>query len=349
MVPPGGVTTLLVFEYMAWDLATVLERSLPMAEERIKAILQMFFSGLSHLHLRSVMHRDLKPANLLLDGSSGVLKIADFGSSRFTPEPRSEEEDAARQPPESGAEEGSELAGVLTREVCTRWYKSPEMLFGSVDYTLSVDLWAAGCVVSELLSPEGKPLFPGNSDLEQLCLVFQTRGTPREDEWPDVCHLPDYSKVEFKSREPQEFDFHGQRSSAAVGLAHGLLQLTPQRRMRAADALEQEFFKVDPQPVHPPELVQGLGGPANSGGQPETSSDVSPLYECDYGSDDSCLGCPQAEFEPVEIETTACGLWDDAALSSAFQAGEVDEPREQPGHRTPPPPSGGEHRFKLKR
>lgn len=61
----------------------------------------------------------------------------------------------------------------MTRDVCTRWYKSPEMLFGSVTYALGVDLWALGCTFAEFLT--SSPLFPGGSDLEQLCLIFQAR------------------------------------------------------------------------------------------------------------------------------------------------------------------------------
>lgn len=333
--PADGSTTLLVYEYMAWDVATALERLLPMAEAQVKAMLQMLFRGLAHLHLRGVMHRDLKPANLLLDGASGVLKIADFGSSRFALGQDREE----RAPAAEG-----EGTGLLTNEVCTRWYKSPEMLFGSLDYGFSVDLWAAGCLVCELLSPEGKALFPGNSDLEQLCLIFQARGTPREDEWPEVCRLPDYSKVEFKACEPKPFAFEDSRSNAAVGLARGLLQLPPQRRTPAADALEHDFFKSEPAAVEPHQLLEGLGEPAHSGaGGPP--SDVSPLFECDYGSDDSFLGCPQGEFEPVEIETTTGQLWDDEALDGARPD---DEACQRSGCRTPPPPAGGEHRFKVK-
>ena len=36
-----------------------------------------------------------------------------------------------------------------------------------------VDLWAIGCTFADILSPSDHALFPGGSDLEQLCLIFQ--------------------------------------------------------------------------------------------------------------------------------------------------------------------------------
>ena len=47
------------------------------------------------------------------------------------------------------------------------------MLFGSVDYDHTTDLWALGLIFGEMLSPTLEPLFPGRSDIEQLCLIFR--------------------------------------------------------------------------------------------------------------------------------------------------------------------------------
>lgn len=55
---------------------------------------------------------------------------------------------------------------VMTEEVATRWYRAPEVLLGSQTYDKSADVWSVGCILGELLL--GKPLFPGNSTLNQL-------------------------------------------------------------------------------------------------------------------------------------------------------------------------------------
>lgn len=68
-------------------------------------------------------------------------------------------------------------------DTCTR---SPELLFGARMYGTGVDIWAVGCILAELLLRV--PFFPGESDLDQLTRIFNTMGTPNEDNWP-VMHL----------------------------------------------------------------------------------------------------------------------------------------------------------------
>ena len=62
----------------------------------------------------------------------------------------------------------------LTEYVSTRWYRAPELLVGSRSYDKSIDIWALGCMIPELIS--GSPLFPGNSNLEALAYVIKTLG-----------------------------------------------------------------------------------------------------------------------------------------------------------------------------
>jgi len=62
----------------------------------------------------------------------------------------------------------------LTEYVSTRWYRAPELLVGSKSYDKSIDIWALGCMIPELLS--GKPLFPANTNFEALAYVIKTLG-----------------------------------------------------------------------------------------------------------------------------------------------------------------------------
>jgi mitogen-activated protein kinase 15 len=88
-----------------------------------------------------------------------LLKVADFGLARsvdYRPG------DDAKSP-------------VLTDYVATRWYRAPEILLGSTDYTTGVDIWSVGCILGELIG--GKPLFPGTSTMNQLDRIIEVTGT----------------------------------------------------------------------------------------------------------------------------------------------------------------------------
>ena len=64
-----------------------------------------------------------------------------------------------------------------TQEVVTLWYRAPELLLGQNDYTASVDLWSTGCILAELTCR--RPLFPGDSEIDQLFRIFRLLGTPK--------------------------------------------------------------------------------------------------------------------------------------------------------------------------
>lgn len=340
-----AATTLLVYQYLSWDLATVLERQVPMEEGLAKAALRMLLLGVAHLHSLGIIHRDLKPANLLVEGVTGTLKIADFGSSRIMGQ-EATAQSALHDGEHNDVTDAQASTGEMTRDVCTRWFKSPEMLFGSVDYTEAVDLWSVGCIFAELLSPAGAAAFPGGADLEQLCLIFQVTGTPREEEWPEARLLPDFGKVEFAPRDGSSFDFESARSPQAIALMRSFLRLNPAQRSSAADALEHACFAAEPAPAAPCRLVQGLDEVPRP---PADEGPLTPMGESPCGSEDSfaAFNAGAGEFERLDIETTGCGLWEEEAFPLAEEPLPGDGP---PRQRTPSPPTNaGEHRFRAGR
>lgn len=55
--------------------------------------------------------------------------------------------------------------------ICSRFYRAPELIFGSTDYDTAIDVWSEGCVFAELLI--GSPIFPGSSGVDQLVEIIK--------------------------------------------------------------------------------------------------------------------------------------------------------------------------------
>lgn len=95
-----------------------------------------------------------------------------------------------------------------TLEVGSRWYKAPELLFGSKNYNSKIDLWSLGCILAELLQcaiippfeTTPGPLFQGQSDIDQVVQIAAMLGNPSTDNWPELESLPDFGKILFKEQ-----------------------------------------------------------------------------------------------------------------------------------------------------
>uniref|UniRef100_T1IXK4 Protein kinase domain-containing protein n=1 Tax=Strigamia maritima TaxID=126957 RepID=T1IXK4_STRMM len=210
----------LVFEYLSMDLKKYMD-TIPsgqlMDKSLAKSYLHQILQGIVFCHQRRILHRDLKPQNLLLD-KKGVIKIADFGLARAFGIP----------------------VRAYTHEVVTLWYRAPEVLLGAVRYSTPVDVWSIGCIFAEMITK--RPLFHGDSEIDQLFRIFRTLGTPTEQTWKGVAELPDYKKTfpnwkggnlsnNLKNLDPQGLE---------------LLQKTfiydPTIRITAKDALKHPYF-----------------------------------------------------------------------------------------------------------
>jgi len=176
---------------------------------------------------------------------------------------------------------------------------------------MGVDLWAIGCVFGEMLARNGKALFPGGSDVDQLCLIFHQLGTVKDGEWPEADLLPDFPKVCFTPCEGSPFPFEGACSVEAIALLKKFLCSNPQHRISVTDALCSSFFASAPDIADPSELVAGLEPNASRECDEAPPSDFENLI--DIGSGDSALGFPAGNYERIDIETTSCDLWGDSA------------------------------------
>ena len=65
-------------------------------------------------------------------------------------------------------------------KISKRFYRPPEIIFGSQNYGTNVDIWSLGCIFAECFL--GKILFQGNTDIDQLSQIFQVLGPPSVNE-----------------------------------------------------------------------------------------------------------------------------------------------------------------------
>jgi serine/threonine protein kinase len=213
----------LVFEWLEQDLKKYMDEVAQtssggrMSSELIKSYMFQLIKGLEFCHSHSVVHRDLKPQNLLID-RKGTLKIADFGLARaFCIPLRS-----------------------YTHEVVTLWYRAPEILLGQRKYGLAVDMWSVGTIFAEMSN--FYPLWPGDSEIDEIFKIFRTFGTPTDITWPGVTELPDYKTV-FPQWKPMpvqkivpDLDANGQ------DLFRKLLMYNPIDRISARMAMSHPYF-----------------------------------------------------------------------------------------------------------
>ncbi|TDH72847.1 hypothetical protein CCR75_000577 [Bremia lactucae] len=210
------------FEYMEHDLSGLLNHPrVKFTRTQIQCYMRQLLTGIAVMHRNKIIHRDIKASNLLLN-NQGMLKVGDFGLSRFWNEVNAK-------------------AGRYTNKVVTLWYRPPELLMGSTSYDFSVDLWSIGCIFGELLL--GKPILQGKAETEQLQLIFGLCGMPTEDTWPDFFTLPGAENLRLDDKYicPLRERFTN-FPPHAIDLLEKLLQLDPSKRITAAEAMNHDYF-----------------------------------------------------------------------------------------------------------
>jgi len=209
----------LVFEFLDQDLKKYMDSVPNLSPALVKSYTRQLLDGLLYCHRRRVLHRDLKPQNLLID-RNGALKLADFGLARAFCVP----------------------VRPYTHEVITLWYRAPEILLGSQQYSVAVDVWSAGCIFAEMITK--RPLFPGDSEIDELFRVFRYLGTPTEETWPGCTQLPEY-KPNFPKWKAQDLKSAVPGAdSSAIDLLTKMLIYEPGQRISAKAALEHEYFRA---------------------------------------------------------------------------------------------------------
>lgn len=224
----------LIFEFLSMDLKKYLdkiEKGKIMDPKLVKSYMYQLNNAILFCHQRRIIHRDLKPQNLLID-LKGVIKIADFGLGRAFGVP----------------------VRVYTHEVVTLWYRAPEILLGGNRYSCPIDIWSLGCIFAEMCCL--RPLFQGDSEIDQLFRIFRVLTTPTEENWRGVSRLPDY-----KATFPKWTDFNLEKhvknmDNDAIDLLKKMLVYEPGQRYSAKQIALHPYLKNVDTAVAPKNLLK---------------------------------------------------------------------------------------------
>lgn len=234
----------LVFDYMQMSIGKFIRNKKEKQKEgicriepsTIKYILYQITEGVKDLHANNIAHRDLKPDNILLNPELDYkVAICDLGSAKIV---------------------GEHITSIPY--ICSRWYRAPELLCGSMNYTTAVDLWSLGCIIFEMITLQ--PLFPGRSkkkeqseECSQLINIMEVLGSPNIDFYNDIKEktsdkntdaILELCKLEIESINIRNIltCYLQKDEYELIDIIEGLLKWNPCERTSAKDVLKNPYF-----------------------------------------------------------------------------------------------------------
>ena len=218
---PDDVYLNIVMDFVPETIYRVVKHYNRMRQQ-VPALLIKLYSyqlmrALAYIHARGITHRDIKPQNVLVDTANHTLRLCDFGSAKKL---------VQGEPSVS--------------YICSRYYRAPELIFGSTEYASAIDVWSTGCVIAELML--GQPIFPGESAVDQLVEIIKVLGTPSREQILDM--NPNYTEHRFPQIKatPLSRIFKPGTPADAVDFVSGLLTYSPQLRPKPLESLLHPLF-----------------------------------------------------------------------------------------------------------
>eukprot|EP00092_Neocalanus_flemingeri_P011404 GFUD01012287.1.p1 GENE.GFUD01012287.1~~GFUD01012287.1.p1 ORF type:complete len:363 (-),score=81.00 GFUD01012287.1:85-1173(-) len=215
----------MVTPLMDLDLNNIIKIQ-KLTDDQVKFIIYQIMRGLKYIHSAGIIHRDLKPSNMAVNEDCD-LKILDFGLARPT---------------------DAEMTGY----VATRWYRAPEIMLNWMHYTQTVDIWSVGCIMAELLT--GRPLFPGDDQIDQITKVLNICGTPTNETLSKITSeeailyirsLPTMEKKDFQTVFPGA-------NPLAIDLLEKMLEVDADKRITAEQTLSHPYLEEYADPSDEP-------------------------------------------------------------------------------------------------
>ncbi|XP_005414113.1 PREDICTED: homeodomain-interacting protein kinase 4 isoform X2 [Chinchilla lanigera] len=206
----------LVFELLEQNLFEFQKENnfAPLPARHIRTVTLQVLRALARLKELAIIHADLKPENIMLVDQTRCpfrVKVIDFGSASIF----------------------SEVRYVKEPYIQSRFYRAPEILLG-LPFCEKVDVWSLGCVMAELHL--GWPLYPGNSEYDQVRYICETQGLPK----PHLLHAARKAHHFFKRNPHPDATNPWQLKSSADYLAETKVRPLERRKytLKSLDQIE---------------------------------------------------------------------------------------------------------------
>ena len=210
----------IVMQYIPEDLCGIIthfhKTGKPFPDTLAMIYSYQLFRVLHYFRVKGLMHRDLKPSNILVDTKNHQISVCDFGSAEKVNKKRK-----------------------FVSYICSRYYRAPELLFGSPHYDTAVDMWSVGCIVAELFLLE--PIFAGNSTKQQIERIIQVQGIPDDSDLKSLggSSLEGLSLLRTTTLKKRLLE---KAKPECIDLLSKVLVWDPDKRIKPIDAMLHPYF-----------------------------------------------------------------------------------------------------------
>ena len=146
-----------------FDLRQYIRRC-PLTESVARKLSGDVCQAVCFIHAKSILHRDIKPANILVQRQPLAAILSDFGCSVSLSSPPSRR---------------------MTPDMCTLWYRAPEIMLTHSQYSFPSDVWSLG--VSCIEMEHGECPFTESSEVRMMRVILTTLVVPDDDRFRDLC------------------------------------------------------------------------------------------------------------------------------------------------------------------
>ncbi|KAG9229124.1 kinase-like domain-containing protein [Amylocarpus encephaloides] len=242
----------------------------------VKTYFRSLFTALGAVHDKGILHRDIKPTNFLYDVEKERGVLVDFGLAEREgtdtkpclchshPDVRRKRlynSVTAAMGPSSGYPKSDSRPSRRANRAGTRGFRAPEVLFKCTEQTTKIDIWSAGVILLTILSRRF-PFFNSADDVEAMIEIATMYGVKKMKQCAQLhgavleSTIPTIGQQGFtiekiilwstmRNAEDGGASPLNTDELLAVKFLERCLELDPNKRISAREALVHEFLRVE--------------------------------------------------------------------------------------------------------